>query len=75
MFGQFLEALASSLEKWGVDGSADPGDFVVVQEAADLAEERVNEEINEAFIKYPWLPSVFVTAAGIIRGLASRFVE
>lgn len=73
MLERFLEALADTLEKWS-DGSADPGDFRVVYEAAEAVEEAIDAEVDEALQKYSWLPGVLAMLAAIIRGISARFV-
>jgi hypothetical protein len=74
MFGRFIEALAVTLEKWS-DGSADPGDFQVVYEAAQAVEEAIDAEVDEKLQQYSWLPGVLAMLASILRGLSARFVD
>jgi hypothetical protein len=74
MLKRFIEALAVTLEKWS-DGSADPGDFAVVYEAAAAVEEAIDAEVDEALQKYDWLPGVLAMVAAILRGVSARFVD
>lgn len=74
MLQRFLEAVAVTLEKWS-DGSADPGDFAVVYEAAQAVEEAIDAEVDEKLQQYEWLPSVLAMVASIIRGISARFVD
>jgi len=62
------------LEKWS-DGSADPGDFAVVYEAAQAVEEAIDAEVDAKLQQYEWLPSVLAMIASIIRGVSVRFVD
>jgi hypothetical protein len=74
MLARFLEAVALTLEKWS-DGSADPGDFAVVYEAAQAVEEAIDAEVDAKLQQYEWLPGVLAMLAAIIRGVSARFVD
>ena len=68
---RLLEAIADGMENWA-DGTNDPGDMVVLREAAAVIEEMADDKIDAVLAENEWLPDALGYAAMILRVVIGR---
>lgn len=71
MMKELLEAIAQGMENWS-DGTNDPGDMVILYEAAKRIEELADPKIDEVLADNDWLPDALGYGAMILRAVILR---
>ena len=71
MMKELLEAIAQGMENWS-DGTNDPGDMVILYEAAKKVEELADPKIDELLADNDWLPEALGYGAMILRVVIGR---
>ena len=71
MMKDLLNAIADGMENWS-DGTNDPGDMVILYEAAKAIEEAADDKIDEVLAENEWLPEGLSYGAMILRAVILR---